>query len=148
MRVRWPRLRTWRRGIAVAVLATLVVGLAAPSPAFADYVSLSGTTYSDADAWYISSNYRTITSAYGGDIYLGIGTPPLMSDAQTGDQIKWRLIGNWGEIWDNKTTYHTGNSQQWINNKPVGWQFRNSFARYTTCQINWCRHDFTGWELY
>lgn len=90
-----------------------------------------------------SNNYRTITNDQGGWVKLQLDVRPKLANG-TNDQIKWRLIGNDGSIWDGATYYIADTSWHWLTQKPVGWQFRNSFARYTTCTSSGCNHNFSG----
>jgi hypothetical protein len=62
---------------------------------------------------------------------------PILSDGYTKDQIKWKLIGNDGSTWSPGTHYIDTNAWWYtLTTVPVGWQFRNKYSRYTTCQTS------------
>lgn len=128
----------------------LTVAFIAASPGAAqaaNNVPVSGETWSDANRFYVSTNYRTISTDQGGNVYIMVYRFPqyvtMPNGTKQDDQLKWRLIGNDGSIWDNDTDYLSVIERSYkLTTKPVGFQFRNSYARYRTCQIAGCDHTF------
>lgn len=132
----------WMAALLPVVLAVLVL----PPVAHADLnVPISGSTYSDANTWYLSATFRQVTLDKGGYIQVNIDVAPKLSNGSP-DYMKWRIYitPNYGPIYA-------------INQDPASWTnlgyygppgtfFRNSFARGTTCPN--CNHNFSGNEDY
>ena len=142
------------RRVTVAVLG--LTAIAATTFAFpgaaqaASDHSISGETWSSASEWYRSATVRT--KAGTGNVNVTSSTTPrwFNSSGQVSsyDTMKWQLINSSGGVISG--SYKTGitrNSTKTLTSLTNGTQFRNEFARGTTC-FNNCSHTFSGTQYY
>jgi hypothetical protein len=127
---------------------SILLVMALPSPAnAADWVSISGSTFSSSSAWHVSENIRTKS----GDsaVKAKFSSRPLLADGTSSDQLKFGIVHACcypsypiiGSI-----QYFSNSSERTlVSTLASGTQFRTTFARYTTC--NNCNHNFAG-QLY
>jgi hypothetical protein len=134
--------RMWTLGVVASLVTLLGVGLVS-TPAFAATdVAISGSTYSSNDTWYLSSTYRTVTSVDGGYVSINIDVAPKLNTNQP-DYLQWRLHlgpGNYTQVFGLSQDPNAWTSLGYYG--PPGRQFKNVFARGTTC--NNCNHNFSG----
>lgn len=143
MPIRWPRKLSRRMVTVIASSAIVLIALPGTANAAA-WHAISGSTYSSADVWYVSTNYRT--KAGYGQISLWFSQLPTKRDGST-DTIKWRFIDNNGSIINGTTFYFSDWDPHPTLYRNDGTQFRNSYARYSHCTSG-CNHDFSGLEEY
>lgn len=127
-----------RRFIPTLVISgALLVGT--PGISYATVSQISGSTYSSADVWYTSANYRTITNDEGGQVKVYISNFPSLSNGNP-DQLKWQTVN--GSATSSVTYIGSSYGYYTVGSWSAGVQFRNKYARYTTC--NNCDHYFEG----
>lgn len=109
------------------------------------WADISGATYSYSTVWYTSTNYRT--KSENGNVHIRFDKLPRFASG-TYDAIKWRYIANNGSVIGG-SHYTIWNVDTWDTHWYMGQgqQFRNSFARQTTCTVN-CDHSFSGDQVY
>lgn len=140
-------IRFARLGFVPVLIVAVVLLIPGVASATSGWRAVSGTTWSDSNRWFTSSLYRTVDGP--GCIWtqLWFSQLPVKSNG-TVDQIKWRLIDNDGSILRGDTYYIGDFNSHNLQVLCSGRQFRNSFARYTTCQVSGCNHDFAAIEYY
>ncbi|WP_213452255.1 hypothetical protein [Rhizomonospora bruguierae] len=116
-----------------------------PTAAWADYrVPISGDTWSDSGVWYTSATWRTVSFADGPYVSINISKAPKLRSGSP-DYIKWRI-----KVTDDGPTYAINQTASTYTDLgyygPPGTQFRNKFARGTTCSN--CDHSFSGRMTY
>lgn len=130
---------------AASALATIMV-LAMPGSAHAasDH-AISGDTWSSQSEWYTSANYRTKSGD--GNVKINFSQLPRFSGGAN-DGIKWRYIANNGSVIGG-SEYSMYSLNTWYTHWYLfnGYQFRNSFARTTSCTSG-CNHHFSGTQNY
>jgi len=121
--------------------------------------SISGETWSSSTEWYWSATIRTKSGS--GNVQVNISTTPCWYNPNVSgnpcteyDSMKWQLATSGSTSTTSGTvisgSYTTGierNSTTTIVYLSSGTQFRNVFARGTSCFVN-CKHTFSGTETY
>jgi hypothetical protein len=123
----------------------MVAALIIPGAALAaSNHSISGETWSSASVWYTSATVRTKSGD--GNPTLKFTSLPRFSSGNN-DCIKWRYVdASDGSYPGTDTMCSTGTSYSyWYMWN--GDQFKNSFARETTC-FSGCSHTFAGTQYY
>jgi hypothetical protein len=140
--------------IAALGMATIVAtNVATPGVALAAANhTASGETWSAAYEWYRSTNVRT--KAGTGVVRVNLERTPCWISGATGqcgqwDTMKWQLINSSGGVISGSYTtgISQGQSEIIISSLGNGVQFRNEFARGTSC-FTGCSHRFHGIQYY
>ncbi|MEU7923472.1 hypothetical protein [Micromonospora zamorensis] len=121
------------------------LAIAAPAQA-ASWHGISGDTWSDSNKWYTSSTIRQKSGE--GPVWIKFSRMPRFSSG-TVDGIKWELIpvGASGTLTGKLVMYNEGTTYELHGGMANYKQFKNSFARTSTCTSN-CGHGFAGEQLY
>ena len=151
-----------RRAASAALGLTAIVATAFAFPGVAQAASdhsISGETWSSSTEWYWSATIRTKSGS--GDVKVNISTTPCWynpnisgNPCTTYDSMKWQLATS-GSTSTTSGTVISGSYTTGIQRKSTttivylanGKQFRNVFARGTSCFVN-CKHTFSGTQYY
>ncbi|MDI1459545.1 hypothetical protein QEZ54_01060 [Catellatospora sp. KI3] len=130
-----------------AIAMIMVIALPGVAHAASDH-AVSGDTWSWSSEWYISTTYRTKSGD--GNAKIKFSELPLLDgSSRPVDGIKWRYIANNGSVVGGSEfsmySLNTWYTHWYLSN---GFQFRNSFARTTTCTNPGCNHHFAGTQNY
>lgn len=126
----------------VAVLASLT--LLAPSPAqAASWNAISGSTYSEYNVWYYSSNQRFKVGE--GQVQAKFTKVPNYSSGLP-DGLWLALVDLNNNTLYGSVFHNASNTAKNQGLLPAGQGFKNAFTRAHTCYN--CNHDFTGQEYY
>jgi hypothetical protein len=138
--------RLIRIPIALAALSATLLALPGTADAAPiQWNTIAGTTYNDSSKWYVSSTYRL--KEFAGYVDLDFAQLPKAANG-TVSPIKWRFIGNQGEILGGHTYTISDLNNHGTEYIGSNAQFRNSYARYYTCTLSACTHNFSGHEWY